>query len=86
MGPADGQAYTKPLRLGGVERLEEALHVCRQPVALILHGDTHPALMEHRPEMKPACARRIGRHGVRGVEEQVKHQLLELHPIARDPR
>ena len=36
--------------------------------------------------MKPARAGRIGGHGVSRVEDQVEHELLELHAIARNRR
>ena len=63
-GPADGQSHAETLGFGGVERLEEPLHIRRQSAALIPNGGSHPVLVQRRLEMKPARAGRIGGHGV----------------------
>ena len=83
-GPTDGQAQPQALRFGAVERLEETIGIRRQPGALIANGGLYPAMVELSLKMEPSHAGLGGGHGVSAVDNEVQHELLELHAITRD--
>src|SRR5262249_23184885 len=86
--PADRQAHPHSVRLGREKRIEDALDVLRiDPGAGILHRYQHPFLgtgFGFHPQ-KPLTRRRR-RHRVYGIDRQIQDDLLQLDPIAEDPR
>ena len=85
---ADRQAHTHALRLGRVEGFKEAWEALRrQPRPGIPHTDAHAfRLIGFRTDLQFATAVTVAAHRLDGVDDQVDHHLLNLHPIAPEER
>src|SRR5215471_11187180 len=85
---ADRQAHTHALRLGRVEGFKQAWEARRrQPRPGIPHGDAHAfRLVGFRADLQFARAVTVAAHRLDGVDDQVDHHLLNLHPIAPKER
>jgi hypothetical protein len=85
---ADGQADAHAAALGRVEGLEEAVHAPRvEAHPRILHGQPRAiAFASLGPDHQLPRTVLDGAHRLRGVQEQVQDDLLELHAVARDGR
>src|SRR6516162_559264 len=85
---ADRQAHTHSLRLGRVEGFKEAWEALRcQPRPGIPHPDAHAfRLVGFRIDLQFAPAVTVAAHRLDGVNDQVDHHLLNLHPIAPKER
>src|SRR6516164_6030734 len=80
---ADRQAHTHSLRLGRVEGFKEAWEALRrQPWPGIPYPDAHAfRLVGFRADQQFAPAVTVAAHRLDGVDDQVDHHLLNLHPI-----
>src|SRR6516165_5629966 len=85
---ADRQAQTHALRLGRVEGFKEAWEALRrQPRPGIPHPDAHAfRLVGFRADTQFAPAVTVAAHRLDGVDDQVDHHLLNLHPVAPTER
>src|SRR5262249_57222484 len=84
----DRQTHTHALLLGRVEGFKQAWEALRrQPRPGIPHGDAHAfRLIGFRADLQFAPAVTVAAHRMDGVDDQVDHHLLNLHPIAPKER
>jgi hypothetical protein len=84
-GAADGQSHTDPMRLCGKERIEDLVRLLRgQTYAGI--ADAHhklPVFRSLRPDGELARPFLI-LHRIDAVNDEVHHDLLQLHAISHD--
>ena len=79
--PADRESHPKAARLGGVEGLEQALHIVRQADAAVEDADAQLVLRDRGREREVAVVPRIRCHRVAGVHDEVEEDLLEVHAV-----
>jgi len=81
---ADRQTHTHSLSLGRVEGFKQAREALqRQPRPGIPHPDAHAfRRVGFRADLQFAPAVTVAAHRLDGVDDQVDHHLLNLHPIA----
>src|SRR6516164_7775590 len=84
---ADRQARTHSLRLGRVEGFKEAWEALRsQPRPGIPYPDAHAFLGGLAADHEVALVFGNAAHRLDGIDDQVQHYLLQLHPIAINAR
>src|SRR5882757_2296298 len=87
----DGQSHTHAVRLGGVERLEQPLHLSRfESGARILHaqaGLRHSIAYLATPVDYQDTLRFLDWvHCIHSIDNEVEQNLLELHTVAKNER
>src|SRR6266853_1282977 len=82
---ADGESHAGPVKLGGKERIKDMLRLLRgQPHSRITDGHNKvPVFSWLGLDGKVACSIRFS-HRLNTVQDEVHHDLLQLHAIAHD--
>src|SRR5271154_7454066 len=83
---ADREAHAHAVGLRRVEGFKETRQALRaQPMAGIPHRDAYALRLDtHGADVYFAVAVLNATHRLDGVDDQVQHHLLQLHPIALD--
>ena len=83
---ADREAHAHAVGLRRVEGFKETRQALRaQPMAGIPHRDAHALRLDTRgADVLFAVAVLNAAHRLDGIDDQVQHHLLQLHPIASD--
>ena len=80
------QSHSQPVLLGGKELIEQAVvHFGANACSMIAHAQTHFAVaITSRANLYFALVRWCLLHGIKGITEQINHDLLNLDRISLD--